>query len=132
MAKQLSPKEKDDRPAVLVVEDNRDVRAMLARLLDAHGWRVVTIGDGLSALQIIDAERFDGCICDLHLPGPSGEMVLEYARRRCPDIRAILVSGWVTRRARERAEAVGAVIFEKPIEFDALLEELCRDRPTKA
>jgi CheY-like chemotaxis protein len=128
-----SPKPgESERPTVLLVEDARDVRALLARVLDSRGWHVVTARDGLSALQLIEEFRIDALVTDLHIPGPTGEMLLEYARRRSPECRLVLLSGWVTRRARARAEAVGAAIFEKPVPLDALLEELSGARPSKA
>lgn len=114
---------------VLVVEDNRETLDIISRLLRSRGMRVLTARDGLSALQILDETTVDAVVSDLHLPGPTGEMVLEFARRRRPKCRAILLSGWVTRRARARAEAVGAAILEKPVDIDTLLEELTRDRP---
>lgn len=128
MVKPISPgpADSDRRPTVLVVEDDRELRIVLARTLDAHGWHVVTAGDGLTALQIVDEFHVDAIVSDLHLPGPTGEMLLEYAKRRCPRCKLILLSGWVTRRARTRAEAVGATIFEKPVNLDVLLRELGR------
>lgn len=116
---------------VLVVEDNRETLDLLSRLLRSRGMRVLTARDGLSALQILDETPVDAVVSDLHLPGPTGEMVLEFARRRRPRCRVILLSGWVTRRARARAEAVGAAILEKPAQIDELIEELNRERPAK-
>lgn len=116
---------------MLIVEDNRDLRILLARTLSAHGWDVVTAGDGLAALQVLEEYRVQAVVSDLHVGGPSGEMLLEFARRRSPDARLVLISGWVTRRARLRAEAVGAAIFEKPLDFDALLKELGRGPTTE-
>jgi len=116
--------ESDRRPTVLLVDDDRELRSIIARALDARGWHVVTAGDGLSALQILEAFYVDAVVSDLHIPGPTGEKLLESARRFSPKCRLILLSGWVTRAARERAEAVGAAIFEKPIELEDLIQEL--------
>lgn len=100
---------------------------MLARLLTLHGWHVVTARDGLSALQVIDAYHVDALITDLHLAGgPGGEALLEYAKRRCPRCRLALVSGWIGRRERERAEACGAAIFEKPVDVEEILKVIGR------
>lgn len=126
------PAESDTRPTVLVVDDDRQLRSILARVLDARGWHVVTAGDGLSALQILDEYRFKAVISDLHLDGgPSGDKLLETARRLEPKARLLLLSGWITRDARARALAVDATLFEKPVELDELIEELERDRPPK-
>lgn len=117
MARWRSLPSREARPLserrILVVEDNRDMREMLWRLLPSYGWSVTTAGDGLSALQILDAQRFDAILADDRLPGPRGVRVLEYARELDADAKLVLYGGWLDQDARERARAINAATVTK-------------------
>jgi two-component system phosphate regulon response regulator PhoB len=67
---------------ILVVEDERDIAALVAYHLTREGYRVRTADDGAEALEAISHERPDLVILDLMLPGFSGYDVLAELRRR--------------------------------------------------
>jgi two-component system, OmpR family, response regulator MprA len=69
-----------EHPIVLVVEDDGAVRRSLERALPLHGFRVVAVGDGLSALTAIAHERPDVVLLDVGLPGPDGVRITERLR----------------------------------------------------
>jgi two-component system phosphate regulon response regulator PhoB len=79
MTKTAAPK----APArILVVEDERDIAALIAYHLTKDGYRVRTAEGGHEALQAVAAERPDLVVLDLMLPGFSGYEVLSELRRR--------------------------------------------------
>jgi two-component system phosphate regulon response regulator PhoB len=62
-----------ERPArVLVVDDDRDVCALVAKMLDAHGLAVDTVASAEEALHLILADRCDLVVLDWKLPGMAG------------------------------------------------------------
>ena len=67
---------------ILVVEDERDIAALIAYHLTKEGYRVRTAEGGSEALQAVSAERPDLIVLDLMLPGFSGYEVLTELRRR--------------------------------------------------
>jgi two-component system phosphate regulon response regulator PhoB len=67
---------------VLVVDDERDITALVAYHLAKAGYRVSTAGTGIAALEAIAAEIPDLIVLDLMLPGRSGYDVLAEVRRR--------------------------------------------------
>jgi two-component system KDP operon response regulator KdpE len=67
---------------ILVVEDERDIAALVAYHLTREGYRVRTADGGAEALQAVSRERPDLVILDLMLPGFSGYDVLAELRRR--------------------------------------------------
>ena len=67
---------------ILVVEDERDIAALVAYHLTREGYRVRTAAGGAEALDAISAERPDLVVLDLMLPGLSGYDVLREIRRR--------------------------------------------------
>jgi len=67
--------------AVLVVDDEPDVRLYLATLLDDSGFVALTAGDGDEALEIIRAQRPDLISLDLIMPRKSGHKLLYELRK---------------------------------------------------
>ena len=67
---------------VLVVDDERDITALVAYHLAKAGYRVSTAGTGVAALEAVAAEPPDLVVLDLMLPGRSGYEVLAEVRRR--------------------------------------------------
>jgi len=82
---------------ILVVEDERDIAALVAYHLTREGYRVRTAEGGVEALQAVSAERPDLVVLDLMLPGFSGYDVLGEMRRR-PELAEIPVIVLTARR----------------------------------
>ena len=61
-----------DGPHILVVDDDREIRDLLARFLRRHGFRVETAADGRAMFRTLSAGRFDLMVLDLMLPGEDG------------------------------------------------------------
>jgi CheY-like chemotaxis protein len=113
---------------VLVVENDRATRQVIATLLRQEGHAVEEAPDGREALERLRAGlRPDGIVLDLLLPQVSGhrfraEQLGDPALRAIP---VIVLSG-EPGAAREAAEMGAAVCLGKPLDFDALLEALWR------
>jgi two-component system, OmpR family, phosphate regulon response regulator PhoB len=93
----MSTTTKRSAPRILVVEDERDIAALVAYHLTKEGYRVRTAEAGLEALEAARSERPDLMILDLMLPGFSGYEVLSELRRR-PDLAEVPVVVLTARR----------------------------------
>ncbi len=82
---------------ILIVEDERDIAALVAYHLTKEGYRVRTAESGAEALEAVAAERPDLLILDLMLPGHSGYEILTELRRR-PDVADVPVIVLTARR----------------------------------
>jgi two-component system phosphate regulon response regulator PhoB len=82
---------------ILVVEDERDIAALVAYHLTKEGYRVRTAEGGTEALEAAAAERPDLLLLDLMLPGLSGYEVLAEMRRR-PELADVPVVVLTARR----------------------------------
>ncbi|MEU5790514.1 ATP-binding protein [Micromonospora purpureochromogenes] len=86
---------------ILVADDNADMRAYLARLLTAQGWRVDTVGNGRQALDAIRRNAPDLVLTDVMMPEVDGFALVRTLRGQ-PDTRALPV---VVLSARAGADA---------------------------
>lgn len=62
----------NETPHILVVDDNREIRDLLARFLAKHEFRVSTAEDGKAMRRVLEKSRIDLLILDLMLPGEDG------------------------------------------------------------
>ncbi len=62
----------DASPHILLIDDDREIRDLLARFLDRHGMRVTAARDGREARRAWPAGHYQMVILDLMLPGESG------------------------------------------------------------
>jgi len=82
-------------PRVLVVEDEIRVAQMMAEVLEAEGYEVDTAGNGLLALEKIEAHDYDLILSDLRMPELDGLGLYRELERRQPTLlsRVLFVSG---------------------------------------
>lgn len=109
------------RPAtgrvVLVVDDDASVQAVASRMAERHGYRVLTAGDGPTALEIFEAnrERIACVLLDLAMPQMDGDQMFRELRRIAPGTRVVLMSGYTEEEAARRFAGQGLAGFlQKP------------------
>lgn len=114
------------RLSVLVVDDVEDTRELYQRFFQFQGARVITAGDGVSAVQAAVVEHPDAIVLDLAMPGMTGWEVIERLKRN-PSTRGIPIIVLSGQGARESALKAGADSYrEKPCLPDELLAEVMR------
>jgi two-component system NtrC family response regulator len=74
--------EKTERPKVLVLDDNAQVRRSLEKELEFSQFRVTTAASVGEALHLIDTEPFEVLLCDLHTPGAGDSFTVVSRMRR--------------------------------------------------
>ena len=62
----------ESSPHILVVDDNREIRDLLAKFMTKHGFRVSTAADGKAMRKTLEGSRIDLVVLDLMLPGEDG------------------------------------------------------------
>ena len=86
--------------SVLVVEDNPIARATAVGMFEELGFRVLDAYNGQHALALIEANpEISLMFIDVRMPGMNGSELAEVVRRRRPDIKLVLTSGYVGQEA---------------------------------
>jgi two-component system nitrogen regulation response regulator NtrX len=107
---------------ILIVDDEKNIRAELSGLLADEGFRAITAADANEGLRLFAEENPDVVLLDVRLPGRSGLEVLDEIRRRDPEIPVIVMSGQGTIETAVRATKLGAFDYlEKPLDPERLL-----------
>jgi two-component system OmpR family response regulator len=70
------------QPQLLVVDDDREIRTLLADYLDTHGFKTLTAADGTGMWRALDSARIDLIVLDLTLPGEDGLTLCRTLRAR--------------------------------------------------
>jgi DNA-binding response OmpR family regulator len=119
---------------ILIVDDEPDIRELIAYGLGRTGWVVETAGSGADALARLCGSRPSGIILDLVLPDIHGLGILETARQLWADdpVPVIVISCLQTTELRAEAVAEGADAFlPKPFVLEdlvSIVERLCRKK----
>ena len=86
----------EDRPRVLVVDDEKFIRDIIADFLGMEGYIVRTAEDGASAVTELERARYDMVISDLKMPKMGGLDLLKEVARVHPDTLTVIMTGFGT------------------------------------
>ncbi|MBI3926119.1 MAG: response regulator [Armatimonadetes bacterium] len=108
--------------AILIVEDDEDLREMLVESLEDEGYRAVGAADAQQALKLAERRKFDLVVTDVRMGGMDGLDCLAELRRRQPGVRSIVITGYASDDAPTRALRQQASDYlYKPFTLDDLL-----------
>jgi DNA-binding response OmpR family regulator len=112
------------RPAVLIVEDDPELRAVYRTALSLAGLTVLAVGDGIEALRRVDADPPDIVVLDMGLPRLGGRDVHSELRSHVETSNIPIVV--VTGDARGLNTGDFACVLQKPIDLDTLVRTVER------
>ncbi|MBI5881933.1 MAG: response regulator [Elusimicrobia bacterium] len=116
---------KSDKIKVLVIDDDKNQRNMLAFALSDRGYLIVAVESGERAIQEAESGRFDLAICDIMMPGLGGVETLKRLRELQPAMGVVMATGYATAETALKSMKLGAVNYlAKPYELKDLLAVL--------
>lgn len=125
-------------PSVLCVEDNKDNRVLVRRILQAEGYVVLEAANAFEGLQAALLQRPDLILVDINMPHIDG-LTLATRLKAYPglaEVPVIAITANVMHGDRERSLAAGCDGYiQKPIDIDALPLQVARflqPLPTRA
>ena len=117
----------EQRPVLLVVDDEPRILSALQRCLRREGYEIVTADGAAAALRALRSRRIDALLTDHKMPGVSGLELIREVAGQWPRIPRILLTGWAAEVAPEELRRLGIrALVPKPwndAELKAVLRE---------
>jgi PAS domain S-box-containing protein len=114
---------------LLLVDDHVEVRSTTSAVLEDLGHSVEQAADGAEAVRLLETKdcNFDLMISDYAMPHLSGTDFLRRARELCPDVPALIITGYADVEAiGDRPEGVEVLLKPfTPVALEAAIEKAC-------
>ena len=108
------------RRRILIVDDDPDMRDLLADILVDAGYVVSRAGDGAEALEALDSTPTDAVLLDLTMSGMNGQ---EFLERRAADPRLAKIPVVIISASAQRSvTTIGTFVLRKPMDISTLLD----------
>lgn len=112
----------EDKPNILIVEDDVSMREFLCDLLVDEGYNVDWSANGGEAKERVDARYYDIVVTDIVMPEIGGAEVLKYIKDKDYDTSVIVITAYSTIKQAVELVKMGADdYFNKPFNIDDLL-----------
>ncbi len=121
-----TPGPAEDAAELLIVDDDHQLRAMLAASLQDAGYRVHQADGGRAALALLATAAPDLMIVDFAMPEMNGAELAGLVWERRPDLPVIFASGYAETEAIEVIAGKDAVVLRKPFRLDQLQEVIAQ------
>lgn len=110
---------------LLLVDDEQEVRSVIADMLREEGYGVLEAASGHEALAASDAYsgEIDLLLTDLIMPGMTGRMLADMLSSRRPGMTVVFISGYVSDSPSSPTEQ-GLNFIKKPVTAEKLLETI--------
>ncbi|MBU0556781.1 MAG: response regulator [Alphaproteobacteria bacterium] len=115
------PHQGGEHARVLLVDDDHDLRNLLASALESQGYQVKEAADGTAALAMLDAETADIAVIDFAMPGMNGAELSLRIADRSPSLPILFISGFADTAALESAAGADVIVLRKPFRIDEFL-----------
>ncbi|HVB37543.1 MAG TPA: sigma-54 dependent transcriptional regulator, partial [Vicinamibacterales bacterium] len=120
-ATETAPRAATTASRILVVDDERSMRELLAIVLKREGYEVSLADNGRDAIALLEGQPFDLLISDIKMPDVSGVEVLRAAKSVDQDIIGIMVTAFASTESAVEALRMGAYDYlSKPFDVDEL------------
>ena len=112
---------------ILIVDDDENIREMMAFILEDKGYQTTTANDGLHAIELVQESSFDVIFMDIKMPRLNGVEAFKRIKRIRSEVKVIMMTAYKDTRLAVEAIQEGAIaIIHKPLEFDRIYSLLNR------
>lgn len=108
------------QPLILLAEDDDSTRELLEEILEAEGYKITSVANGLEAQELLKKESFDLIITDFKMPGLNGMGLLAWCTEekiRLPMIFMTAETNLIPSESSALAEA-HAIVVQKPLNLE--------------
>lgn len=122
------------RLSLLIIDDDDQIRNLVADLSAESGWRCAAAEDGRRGIEMVqvEPERYDVVLLDLKMPGPSGLEVLPELLKYGRDLSVIMMTGYAeVDTAVETMKRGAADLLQKPVDPELLVARVEKARENR-
>lgn len=113
------------RKTILSVENDEMIRDMIVDMVESLGHRCLEAPHARGAMEIIESERIDLLLLDIHMPAVRGHQFLRFIRNRGYQIPVIIVSGYLQKDVLNQVKDLDVQgVLAKPIHVKRFSEEI--------
>jgi two-component system, OmpR family, response regulator len=110
---------------ILSVENDEMIREMIVDMVESLGHRCLESGNAREAMEILENERIDLLLLDIHMPAVRGHQFLRFIRNRGYKIPVIIVSGYLQKDVLNQVRDLDVQgVLAKPIHVKRFSEEI--------
>lgn len=111
---------------VLIVDDEFEIREVVAEYLETVGHDVVAVGSGREAMDLLERQepRFDIALVDWQMPGISGRDVILELGRRSATSAVLIITGHLSESLGRSTPHVRTDIIHKPFSLSELQQRM--------
>lgn len=138
MVNPSSSERAQERPLLLIVEEEEGVRQMMDCALTAHGFNILLAANGDDAIELYRrlGHKINLVLMDVTMSGLSGPQTLKVLQQVNPHVRCCFMSGDTSTQRWPELLALGASrVFPKPFpslsELVQVIRQLCTERGTE-
>ena len=107
---------------ILIIDDEGEMRELLAKVLEKNGYQVTAAADGGHALDLLEKEPMDLVVTDVRMPGMDGMEALKAIKELNPDTGVIVMTAFGSIDQAVQAVKEGAHDYiSKPFKIDEML-----------
>jgi two-component system response regulator HydG len=109
----------DEKPKILVVDDEASHRMMLRAVLTGEGYRVAEAADGTEAVRAVEKEAFDIILLDIRMTAMDGIEALTEIRKISPLVPVLIMTAYASVKTAVEALKAGAFDYmTKPLDIE--------------
>ena len=108
-------------PVILVIDDEADIRELLALTIRRMGFEAITVGTVAQAMTALNNQTFDFCLTDMKLPDGDGLQILNHIQQQLPALPVAVITAFGNVDLAIESMKAGAFDFvSKPVDVDRL------------
>jgi two-component system nitrogen regulation response regulator NtrX len=117
----------NERPTILIADDDPQIATTLAEHLTEQGYEVTTASDGDETMALLVKSQFALVVLDLKMPKVNGFGVLKFIKQANPSTKVVVLTGYADLRNAMECRRLGADDFiRKPYDLGDIIDTVAR------
>lgn len=115
---------KGKKHTILVIEDDETILSMMVKHLKYEGYKVISAGNGLDGLKLLESKKYDLLVTDIVMPYVSGLGVVTVSKEKHPQIPVIAMTGYGVEPMEAASEKKADLVLAKPVQMSVLKDHI--------